>query len=708
MSLESGLRTTDKSNIEDSASLPSGLGPLGLSERCRQSPKDKSNSPQIVADKPASTELRSQPLLPVLMFLPAITMLDETQKAEIVSDKLDLSEAKNADEQLAAHIGNKDIEIIDLSLSNVTNKGLELLTKYPNLKEVRLYKLTVTAESMENLKKLAKLEKLDLSDAKVSKGSFDQLAKLTNLRDLNLTGASITEEDMHKFAPPAKLAKLSLRDIKIDRAKGAFIVSNKGVLEDALQGLAKNSPSLKQLDLSSLYLANVDLSSLKKFRELSMLHLADTDINSNGIAVVKDLPVSGLVLDDNNITDQDLEQIATMQRLGSLFLANTLVTPVGIEHLKAVKNLRFLSLTDTAISPESYFHVRDNVLKDCQMMHIKYDKWAEDRSTLAKQESIRKTEESALIKQFGLKLSGYGIFGSAKEEKMRSIPASKEELFVVADVLNRGIVDPRSGGKPFCLVFADGFLKTFLGGKPLGRYIEETNELAISQGLSTKLYSGIGEPTFGTVQYVVMHETAHQHFPDERYGPTRKLNEGQQSNISADRLRLIKEKLGFNLVDGRWLLEGQKDDSGARTWYQRSPLDGWVRCDEQGKRLDSKPGVSSEKMQNLARVRFPTPYMPNPEEVMCEALTLIWLGGEARQQLAANCPEVYQLVLEEDRRIIKAFPDDFDCVKKLKALYPGKEIVRGFDGRLTVDNDEYQKQLTAFNKKISESRLQLK
>ncbi len=48
---------------------------------------------------------------------------DTEQKSDIRDDVLYLGDAKNADEKLPTYAGNKDVKIIVLSQSNVTDKG---------------------------------------------------------------------------------------------------------------------------------------------------------------------------------------------------------------------------------------------------------------------------------------------------------------------------------------------------------------------------------------------------------------------------------------------------------------------------------------------------------------------------------------------------------------------------------------------------------
>ncbi len=111
-------------------------------------------------------------------------------------------------------------------------------------------------------------------------------------------------------------------------------------------------------------------------------------------------------------------------------------------------------------------------------------------------------------------------------------------------------------------------------------------------------------------------------------------------------------------------------------------------------------------MSHLSQKRFPTKYFPNPEDLLGESLPFLWKGGNALIQFAAECPEVYELALAEDRLVINSLPDNLDVVKSLKAAHPKQEIVRGLDGHLTTaDNLQYQKEIAEFRDKVAKKIL---
>jgi hypothetical protein len=122
---------------------------------------------------------------------------------------------------------------------------------------------------------------------------------------------------------------------------------------DALQRLggvvSRQGDPIVELSLSGRPVTDDVVEQVATLAEIRSLTLIDTRVTDAGIRAIARLPrLQSLVLDGVLMTDEGLSALASLEDLQWLKLSDTRVTEQGLEHLRGMKNLRELWLWDRA------------------------------------------------------------------------------------------------------------------------------------------------------------------------------------------------------------------------------------------------------------------------------------------------------------------------------------------------------------------------
>jgi Leucine-rich repeat (LRR) protein len=92
-----------------------------------------------------------------------------------------------------------EIRRLNLSGSEITDKGLEQLKDLPQLQNLCLVGTTVTDPGLEHLRGLTQLQVLALDGTKVTDNVLEHLKELTQLKELGLYDTKVTDEGVKKL-----------------------------------------------------------------------------------------------------------------------------------------------------------------------------------------------------------------------------------------------------------------------------------------------------------------------------------------------------------------------------------------------------------------------------------------------------------------------------------------------------------------------------
>ena len=226
-----------------------------------------------------------------------------------------------------AHLkGWKKLERLNLRGSKATSKVFEHVAGLENLRSLDMAHTQIEDEGFEHLIGLARLEHLAIGGNRLEGGSLATLKLLPALRDLDAGGIQRVDSGLWGLAlTDANLARIGeLRQLRALDLSGANLAD---------RGLDR--PGHPEAERSELR----DLSRLRALENLERLDLSRTPASAEALESMRALPkLRELRLAFcPKITDAELEILATMARLETMYLSGTQVTAAGVERLRASK-----------------------------------------------------------------------------------------------------------------------------------------------------------------------------------------------------------------------------------------------------------------------------------------------------------------------------------------------------------------------------------
>ena len=264
---------------------------------------------------------------------------------------LSLSSSTIGDVGIANLLPLESLTHLSLSNSRVTDNGMVDIPKFKFLKHLDLTKTDVSDAGLVNLRDLPGLESLNLSAARfVTDAGLQHLTHLTELRTLDLSYSDLGDSPISDVGLVHLERLANLMQLRIQRTK---------VTDAGLVHIGRLS-TLKELDLprgiSDDGLAR--LSGLSNLSKLTIYPSLATDKGLAHLSQLKDLEYLSLMcLDEADVTDQSMTDLAKLKRLKTLWLQGTNVTDSGLETLAQLESLQFLLLRRNQITFDGLRHL---------------------------------------------------------------------------------------------------------------------------------------------------------------------------------------------------------------------------------------------------------------------------------------------------------------------------------------------------------------
>lgn len=256
------------------------------------------------------------------------------------------------------------------------------------LQAINLSRSWVTDSDLQRLGGAASLVSLKLAQTHVSDSVLEVVASLPALRELDLFFCEhITDAGASLLRQASRLERLNLRGTKISDSGVKFLTELKtlealdiGITEvsDASVGLLEALPNLKTLAIGGNKIGEAGIASLRSLRQLQHLDLSGAQVTDSGIWAV-------------TVTDLNLDEIASLQRLESLNLAAPSpeyvqaistgvprlrgairITDFGARQLAALSKLRKLNLSRSSLTAEGVQNLQGlDDLEELILSHVR-------------------------------------------------------------------------------------------------------------------------------------------------------------------------------------------------------------------------------------------------------------------------------------------------------------------------------------------------
>lgn len=185
-----------------------------------------------------------------------------------------------------------------------------LVESFPSVRMLHLANCPITADSLATLSKWTALETLKLQRVNLSGKSITPLGKLTELQTLELVETN-TNNSLEFLKNLRKLDRLFCRtDDENTKWIGTLNqlrtldLCGSGITDSGLKQLA-GLTNLKWLGLQNSNITDAGLPYVSKMIHLHYLNISGTSLNGEGLAALKDLPLSQLEMQNSRLTGEN-------------------------------------------------------------------------------------------------------------------------------------------------------------------------------------------------------------------------------------------------------------------------------------------------------------------------------------------------------------------------------------------------------------------
>jgi len=204
----------------------------------------------------------------------------------------------NIDDRDIAYVADAipELEALDISYTHFSDQGMPSILKLRSLKKLVLWKDNVTDAGLNQLSKSTRLQDLNLRETPVSDTGLRYIGKIHSLAALNLASTQITGEGLRSLPNLQALQMLDLSGTNIDDTGLAELARMPNILCLNLSRTKVTDKGLHQLDhlldLRKLWLRDLNRVSdssipiLVRHKKLEDLEIQKTAISQNGVTLL--------------------------------------------------------------------------------------------------------------------------------------------------------------------------------------------------------------------------------------------------------------------------------------------------------------------------------------------------------------------------------------------------------------------------------------
>ena len=255
---------------------------------------------------------------------------------------LDLSHTRISDEGLKELSGLPELENLNLGHTAVTGSGLAAMGASTRLTHLKVHSSSFGDAGMAELHRFP-LFLIDLKETQVTDAGIEHLSRCPGIIHLFLAKNRITDRCLKALGSLPLLSTLSLADTALTDAGMAQLTRAKNLTHLRLAGTRvtgrglNSLPPLGTLDLSR---APVDDAGLRQLPSCATLGLDNTRISDEGMwflaTSTKRSPIN-ISLQSTKITDRGLKFLAVMPHLHQACIYRTAGTAAGIKDLMTLR-----------------------------------------------------------------------------------------------------------------------------------------------------------------------------------------------------------------------------------------------------------------------------------------------------------------------------------------------------------------------------------
>lgn len=241
------------------------------------------------------------------------------------------------------------LNYLDLSLTRITDQGMQELKNAPGIVELSLYFAEyVTDEGLAAIKGWKKLKRLNVRGAKISDTTLEHISGITTLESVDVGSALVTDVGIERLVSLPNLKELSIGGNE---------------LGDAGLHALRQIPGLTFLDLSGRQgtdsnIWSISMSEVGFDAVLTLKHLRELRLGCSAVGV----GIEGqrfATVNTMNVSAAWIERMKTLANLEKLKLQScSRVADDAIPALAALPSLREVDLRGTAVTEKGALALR--------------------------------------------------------------------------------------------------------------------------------------------------------------------------------------------------------------------------------------------------------------------------------------------------------------------------------------------------------------
>jgi Leucine-rich repeat (LRR) protein len=245
-----------------------------------------------------------------------------------------------------------DLKYLDLSLTRITDQGMQEIRNLPGIVELNLHFAEyVTDEGLAAIKGWKRLKRLNVHGAKISDTTLDHISGIATLESVNVGSAMVTDVGLERLSGLPNLKELTMGGNEVGDAGLQALRQMPGLTYLDLAGRQGTDSNVWAIAMSDTGLEAV--LSLKELRELRFgctfvgvgvegarfATVSAMSVNTRWLERMKSLTkLEKLKLQGcNRVDDESLAVLASFPALRELDLKGTSVTEKGLAMFRAAK-----------------------------------------------------------------------------------------------------------------------------------------------------------------------------------------------------------------------------------------------------------------------------------------------------------------------------------------------------------------------------------
>ena len=262
--------------------------------------------------------------------------------------------------------GDRKLRRLNLRGTDVTDTSLEFIASLTGLRSLDISETQISDVGLEHLASLAELEYLNLGGNKISGVSLNVLKLLPKLKILRFDGTQrrnaglcwgpvITDQELDTIALLTNLEELNI-------GWGIGV----GLMDPAMKGRINGEGTCRMV--GGIRVTDLGVAKLAKLKHLRRLDISGSAVTAAGLKALRSLPDLEMLSAWNTpgMDDSAAAELALMPNLTSLDLSYTTIGDNGLRSLAGLRKLRWLFLTDTKVTAAGFEAFR-KTRSDCQV-----------------------------------------------------------------------------------------------------------------------------------------------------------------------------------------------------------------------------------------------------------------------------------------------------------------------------------------------------